>query len=146
MPVSANPETSRRTNHWRNSRIRGLAGVLTILFATALAGASTFGQAASSATDPHLDLFLRMIRAHSGGAINGSPAPVLQSDFEQMLRILQAVSVGHGSGPPLASSSQSTASVPDPSIYGFCYEACRTERAVSSCGLPAPGTSHPPER
>src|SRR5271156_2466099 len=146
MPVSANPETFPRTNHLRNSRIRGLAGFLTILFAMALAGASTCGQSASFATDPHLDFFLRMIRAHSGGAINGSPAPVPQSDFEQMLRVLPAVSVGHGGGPPLASSTQSTAPVLDPSIYGFCYEACRTERAVGSCGLPAPGVSHPPER
>src|SRR5271163_348301 len=146
MPVSANPETSRRTNYLRNSRIRGLAGVLTILFAMALAGALTCGQAASSPTDPHLDLFLQMIRAHSGGAITGPAAPVSQSAFEQMLRVLPAVSVGHGGGPPLASSAQSTAPVPDPSIYGFCYEACRTERAVGSCGLPAPGVSHPPER
>ena len=124
----------------------GVAGFLAILLATALAGAPTCGRAASSATDPHLDLFLRMIRARSGSAITGPPAPVSQSAFEQMLRVLPAVSVGHGGGPPLASSSQSTAPVPDPSIYGFCYEACKTERAVGSCGQPAPGASDPPER
>jgi len=142
MPVSPNPETARRTNHLRNSRIRGVAGVLAILFATALAGAPTCGQAASSTADPHLDLFLWMIRARSGGAITGPPAPVSQSAFEQMLRVLPAVSIGHGGGPPLASSSQSTAPVLDPSIYGFCYEACKIERAVGSCGQPAPGASH----
>ena len=38
------------------------------------------------------------------------------------------------------------APVADPSIYGFCYEACKTERAVGSCGQPAPGASGPPER
>jgi hypothetical protein len=124
----------------------GVAGILAIMFAAALAGAPTCGRAASAGTDPHLDLFLRMIRAHSGGAINGPPAPVSQSAFEQMLRVLPAVGAGHGGGPALASSSQSAAPAPDPSIYGFCYEACKTERAVGSCGQPAPGASHPPEQ
>ena len=146
MPVSTIPETSRRTNHSSHGRIRGVAGILTILLATALAGAPTCGLAASSATDPYLDLFLGLIRARSGSAITGPPAPVSQSAFEQMLRVLPAVSVGHGGGPPLASSTQSAAAVPDPSIYGFCYEACKAERAVGSCGEPAPGASDPPER
>jgi hypothetical protein len=78
-----------------------------------------------------------MIRARSGSTITGPPAPVSQSAFP-------AVSLGHGGGLPLAPSSQgASAPIQDPSIYGFCYEACRTDRAVSSCGQPAPGASHP---
>jgi hypothetical protein len=127
--------------------MRGVATVFAVLLVTALVGSWTCGQAAPAATDPHLDLFLRMIRAGSGGTNNGPPAPVSQSAFEQMLRVLPAVSVGHGGGLPLAPSSQgASAPVQDPSIYGFCYEACRTDRAVSSCGQPAPGASDPPER
>ena len=34
----------------------------------------------------------------------------------------------------------------DPSIYGFCYESCRTDRAAGSCGKPAPGETRPPQR
>ena len=63
-----------------------------------------------------------------------------------MLRILPAVGIGHGGGPPLAPSSQSTAPSQDLSAYGFCYETCKTERAVGSCGTPAPGALHPPEQ
>ncbi len=128
-------------------RMTRVAGILAIVFAMALAAAANCGQAAQSAADPHLDLFLRMMRAGSGAAGNGPPAPITQSAFEQMLRILPPVGVGHGGGPPLAANSPgAAAAVQDPSIYGFCYEACRTERAVGSCGQPAPGASHPPEQ
>ena len=125
--------------------MRGVAGVLAVVLVTALAGGWTCSRAAPAATDPHLDLFLGLLRAGPGGTNNGSPAPVSQSEFERMLRVLPAVSPGHGGGPPLATSSQgASAPVQDPSIYGFCYEACKTERAVGSCGQPAPGASAPP--
>jgi Animal haem peroxidase len=140
-------KNANQTNHVRDSRIRGVIGILTVVVWTALAGASNCGRAAPSATDPHLDFFLKMIRTRPGGAINGTPAPVSQSEFERMLRILPAVGIGHGAGPPLAPGSQGTAvSDQDLSVYGFCYEACKTERAVGSCGTPAPGALHPPEQ
>jgi hypothetical protein len=41
----------------------------------------------------------------------------------------------------LAQSQQATMPSPDPSICGFCYETCRTARAVGSCGTPAQGVS-----
>jgi hypothetical protein len=124
----------------------GVAGILAVVFATVLA-ASNCGQAAQTAADPHLDLFLRMMRVGPGAAGSGLPAPIAQSAFEQMLRILPPVDIGHGGGPPLAPNSPGAATpVQDPSIYGFCYEACRTERAIGSCGQPAPGASHPPEQ
>ncbi len=64
-----------------------------------------------------------------------------------MLRVLPAVNVGHGGGPALADRSSGGATpAPDPSVYGFCYESCRTERAVGSCGTPAPGEAGPPQR
>jgi hypothetical protein len=46
--------------------------------------------------------------------------------------------------PLVKSSSGAAAANQDPSIYGFCYEACRTERAVGSCGTPASGEARAP--
>jgi hypothetical protein len=37
------------------------------------------------------------------------------------------------------SANGAAAASRDTSVYGFCYEACATERAVGSCGTPAPG-------
>jgi hypothetical protein len=117
------------------------------VLATAVIGPQAYGQAAPPAKDSGLDLFLHVLRSPSGRAVTGSVSPISQSAFEQMLRVIPPVSIGHGSGPPLAPNSQSAAaSVQDPSIYGFCYETCKTERAVGSCGRPAPGVSHPPEQ
>ena len=57
------------------------------------------------------------------------------------------VSAGHGGGAPLVQGSQGAAAAnQDTSVYGFCYEACATERAVGSCGKPAPGEAHAPMR
>ena len=45
----------------------------------------------------------------------------------------------------VGSESQGAAAAsPDTSVYGFCYEACATDRAVGSCGTPAPGETHAP--
>jgi len=57
------------------------------------------------------------------------------------------MTVGHGEGLPLVAGSQAaTPTGSDPTVYGFCYEACRTERAVGSCGTPASGQAQPPTR
>ncbi|HEY3912121.1 MAG TPA: peroxidase family protein [Stellaceae bacterium] len=131
----------------RRGRTRKVARCFAAVFAVALAAASVRAQTAAVAAHPHLDLFLRMIRSRSGGAPNQPPAPVSQAAFERLLRVLPAVDIGHGGGPPLAAGSQNaSAPAADPSIYGFCYEACRTERAVASCGQPALGRPHPPEK
>ena len=95
---------------------------------------------------PHLALFLHVLQPRSGGSAV-PPASFSQSRFEQVLRVLPPLAVGHGSGAPLGAGSPGSASpTPDPSIYGFCYESCRTGRAIGSCGTPAPGETHPPER
>ncbi len=121
--------------------------MLAAAFAIGLAAAPAGGQAAAVSAHPHLDLFLRMIRNNPDSIENGPRAPVSQQALERLLRVLPAVDIGHGGGPPLAAGSPGAAApLTDPSVYGFCYEACRTERAVASCGRPAPGRSHPPEQ
>jgi hypothetical protein len=109
--------------------------------AVALIGAQAHGQVRPAGGDKRLDLFLDALRPQSASA--GGPAmAVSQTQLERLLRILPPVSVGHGGGtPPLAQSQQATVPSPDPSIYGFCYESCKTARAVGSCGTPAPGAS-----
>ena len=97
---------------------------------------------------PHLDLFVRVLRHHrAGGEVNGAAAPISQSKLEEVLRVLPPVGVGHGSGPALSDGSPAAAAAAqDPSIYGFCYESCRTDRAAGSCGKPAPGETRPPQQ
>jgi hypothetical protein len=118
---------------------------LALALAIVLAGPQLLAQAASPATDQRFDLFLRALRSQPGGRAGAAASPISQAELERVLRILPAMSVGHGGGPPLLESSQNTAtSAQDPWIYGFCYEACRTERAVGSCGTPAQGSPEPP--
>ena len=58
---------------------------------------------------------------------------VLLTQLERLLRILPPVTIWHGGGArPLAQSQQATMPSPDPSICGFCYESCRTARAVAA--------------
>jgi hypothetical protein len=113
--------------------------------AAALGGTQSGAQTAPPRTHPHLDLFLQTLRSRNSAA--GGPAPsISQAKLEQVLRILPPVSVGHGTGPALSGGSPGGAApVPDPSIYGFCYESCRSDRAVASCGKPGPGETHPPD-
>ena len=117
--------------------MKSLAGLL--LLASVLTGSTALGQTASPKPDHRLDLFIRALRSPPDGSAPGGATPS-QSKLEQVLRILPPVSTGHGGGAPLVHSSQGAA-VPsqDASVYGFCYEACATERAVGSCGTPAPG-------
>ncbi|MGH7048386.1 MAG: peroxidase family protein, partial [Stellaceae bacterium] len=123
-----------------------VAQTLVLLLATAMAASVGFG-APPAIADSHLEFFLRLVRTRPGAGPGGSPPPVSQTALERLLRILPPVAVGHGAGPPLETGASATPdTVPDPSVYGFCYEACRTERAVGSCGTPLPGGSHPPER
>ncbi len=122
--------------------MKSLAGLL--LLATVLTGPAAVGQTASSKPEHRLDLFIRALRSPSDGPAPGG-ATTSQSKLEQVLRIVPPVSTGHGGGAPLVQSSQgAAAATQDSSIYGFCYEACRTERAVESCGMPAPGQTSPP--
>ena len=112
-----------------------------LLLATALTGSQALGQ---TKPEPRLDLFIRALRPPADGSAAAGTG-VAQSKLEQVLRIVPPVSMGHGGGAPLVQSSQGAAAAnQDPSIYGFCYEACRTERAVGSCGTPAPGQARAP--
>ena len=125
-------------NHARRS-----IGAAVVLLATVLFGASGNAQATAPRAHPHLDLFLHVLRA----ATSGTTAPPSQQRLEQLLRILPAVDVGHGTGPALSQSAAGAAAPPqDLSIYGFCYETCRTERAVGSCGTATPGEPKPPQQ
>jgi hypothetical protein len=115
-----------------------------LLLATALTGSQALSQTASPKSDARLDLFIRALRSPSDGSISGGAATP-QSKLEQVLRIIPPVSTGHGGDAPLVKSSSGAAAAnQDPSIYGFCYEACRTERAVGSCGTPASGEARAP--
>jgi hypothetical protein len=114
-----------------------------LFFATALSGSQASAQSAPPAADPRLDLFVRALRSPSTG-LAVSPT-TSQSKLEQLFRIFPPLTMGHGGGPPLMANSQTaTTTGSDPSFYSFCYEACRTERAVGSCGTPAPGQAQPP--
>ena len=115
-----------------------------LLLATALTGSQALGQTASPKPEHRLDLFIRALRPPSDGSASGG-ATIPQSKFEQVLRMVPPVSTGHGGGAPLVQSSQGAAAASqDTSVYGFCYQACATERAVGSCGTPAPGKAHAP--
>jgi len=115
-----------------------------LLLATALTGSQSLGQTASPKPEDRLDLFIRALRPPSGGAAS-SGGTIPQAKLEQVLRIFPPVSTGHGGGAPLVQSSQGANTANrDTSVYGFCYEACATERAVGSCGTPAPGKAHAP--
>jgi hypothetical protein len=114
-----------------------------ILLVTALTGVKASGQSVPMA-DPRLDLFIRALNSPSNNSATGAPT-VLQSKLEQLLAEFPPMTMGHGGAPPLVAGSQTTTTTgPDPSFYGFCYEACRTERAFGSCGTPAPGQAQPP--
>ena len=114
---------------------------------TALFAARGGAQTGQPVKDPRLDLFLKVMRGPSTG---DSPAPtnqISQTRLEQILRIFPAAQIGHGTGQALSQSSPGGApAAQDPSIYGFCYEACRTERAVGSCGTTASGENGPPQK
>ncbi len=123
--------------------MRRSVGFAAVLLAAALFGGESGAQTVTPNSHPHLNLFLHVLRP----ATAGRTAPLSQSRLEQILRILPAVNVGHGGGPALSQSSAGGAAPPqDPSIYGFCYESCRTERAVGSCGTAAPGKNNPPQK
>jgi hypothetical protein len=118
-----------------------------VLLMTALFAARAGAQTGQPVKDPRLDLFLKVMRGPSTG---DSPAPtnqLSQTRLEQILRIFPAAQIGHGTGQALSQSSPGGApAAQDPSMYGFCYEACRTERAVGSCGTTAPGENGPPQK
>jgi hypothetical protein len=125
--------------------MRRFSGVPALAFAIVLGGALPLAQAAPPATDQRLGLFLHALRSQRG-AVGAAASPISQAQLERMLRILPAMSVGHGGGPALLESSRAAATpAQDPSLYGFCYEACRTERTVGSCGTPAHGSPEPPQ-
>ena len=115
-----------------------------LLLATALIGSQALTQTVSHRSEHRLDLFIHALRPLSDGSgSDGAITP--QSKLERVLRMVPPVSAGHGGGTPLVQSSQGAAAAsPDPSVYGFCYEACATERAVGSCGTPAPGEAQAP--
>ncbi len=132
--------------------MKRIVGFAVLLWAAALWGWPAGAQTPPS-PHPHLDLFLHVLRPHPAAgtagpdAANRAAAPLSPAALERVLRILPPLAVGHGTGPALSQSAPGGAAPPpDPSIYGFCYEACRTERAVASCGTPAPGAAHPPGR
>jgi hypothetical protein len=115
-----------------------------LLLATALTGSQALGQTISPKPEPRLDLFIKALRSPSDSA-GTSGATITQSKLEQVLRVVPPVTTGHGGGAPLVQSSQGAAAAnQDPSIYGFCYEACGTERVVGSCGTAAPGQAQAP--
>jgi Animal haem peroxidase len=117
--------------------------VCLILLVSALTGLKAFGQSVPT-TDTRLDLFIRVLSSPSNNSATGAPTTP-QPRLEQILAEFPPMTMGHGGGPPLVAGLQTTTTTgPDPSFYGFCYEACRTERASGSCGTPAPGQAQPP--
>jgi hypothetical protein len=117
--------------------MRGLIGRLSL--AVLLAGSPELGYTAALEPEPRLDLFIRALRSSS----DGSAIP--QSKLEQVLLSVMPVRAEHGGGAPLGQNPPAAvAATQDLSSYGFCYEACKTERAVGSCGTPAPGEAHAP--
>src|ERR1700742_1439616 len=117
--------------------MRGLIG--TLLLTVALTGSPELSHAAAMKPEPRLDLFILALRWPS----DGSAIP--QSKLEQVLLSVTPVGAEHGGGAPLGQNTPAVdAASQDLSSYGFCYEACRTERAVGSCGTPSPGEAHAP--
>src|SRR5215471_438383 len=107
-----------------------------LALAAALAVSHAFAQTASRHPESRLDLFIHALRSPADGSV------IPQSKLEQVLLSVTPVGAGHGGDAPLIQNS--TAAVASSSSYGFCYEACRTERAVASCGTPGPGDVRPP--
>jgi hypothetical protein len=117
--------------------MRDLIGPL--LLAVVLTGLPELGHTADLKPEARLDLFIRALRSPS----DGSAMP--QSKLEQVLMSVTPVGAEHGGGAPLGQSPPAAATASQAlSSYGFCYEACKTERAVGSCGTPAPGEAHAP--
>ena len=117
--------------------MRGLIGPL--LLAVVLTGLPELNHAAAMKPEPRLDLFIRALRSPT----DGSAIP--QSKLEQVLLSVMPVGAEHGGGAPLGQNPPAAvAASQDVSSYGFCYQACETERAVGSCGTPAPGGAHAP--
>jgi hypothetical protein len=111
-----------------------------LLLAVVLTGLPELSHAAAMKPEPRLDLFIRALRSPS----DGSAIP--QSKLEQVLLSVTPVGAEHGGGgAPLGQNPPAVdAANQDLSSYGFCYEACRTERAVGSCGTPALGEAQAP--
>ena len=131
----------------REDRVRRPLGFAFALLATALFAAQSGAQTGQPAKDTRLHLFLKVMRGPSTAAGPELTKPISQARLEQLLRIFPAAKIGHGTGQALSQSSPGgAAAAQDPSTYGFCYEACRTERAVGSCGTAAPGETGPPQR
>ncbi len=123
--------------------MRRSVGFAAVLLAAAVLSRASSAQTAAPSSYPHLNLFLQVLRP----ATAGLTPPLSSTRLEQILRILPAVNVGHGSGPALSQSAAGAAApAQDPSIYGFCYESCRTERAEGSCGTAAFGENSPPQQ
>lgn len=117
--------------------MRGLIGPL--LLAVVLTGLPELSHAAATKPEPRLELFIRALRS----PLDGSAIP--QSKLEQVLLSVMPVGAEHGGGAPLGQNPPAAvAASQDVSSYGFCYEACETERAVGSCGTPAPREAHAP--
>ena len=95
-----------------------------LALAATLSASHAFGQNVSPKPDPRFDLFIHALRSPS----DGSAIP--QSKLEQVLLSVTPVRTGHGGDAPLVQNSPAAAAATAPSNYGFCYEACRTERAV----------------
>lgn len=131
---------------------KGSARRIRVAASLALLGAASLpmvGWAAytDAAADKHLDLFLKALQGPVAKgkvgtqALAGKNAPKLtQEQFERALSVLAPMRIGHGT----SSGASTNSSDPSPSIYGFCYETCRTNNAVASCGVPAPGEKLPP--
>ena len=109
------------------------------LLAVVLTGLPELSHAAAMKPEPRLELFIRALRS----PLDGSAIP--QSKLEQVLLSVMPVGAEHGGGSPLGQNPPAAvAASQDLSSYGFCYEACETERAVGSCGTPAPREAHAP--
>jgi hypothetical protein len=60
------------------------------------------------------------------------------------LQSVIADDTGHGNDAPLSENATVAAISSDVASFGFCYEACKSERAIGSCGTGASGHSHAP--
>ena len=89
-------------------------------------------QVSAQTTDTRTNLFISTVRPNANTAKSDTASSLSLAQFELGLSIMPVKSVGHGGGPDLMSGGSS--GNPSPSIYGFCYEACATSRAVGSCG------------
>ena len=123
--------------------MRRFLGLLAL--AAILSASHAFGQTGSPKPDARFDLFIHALRAPSdGSAIPQSAIP--QSKLEQVLLSVAPVRTGHGGDAPLIQNSAAAGAVVAPPNHGFCYEACRTDRAIGSCGTPGPGRAQAPSQ